>query len=563
MLQAYLNNLQCFEENDSSASDEPYVLVIAVDLASTVTVSGFSVPLPAFDVTRYGPFEGVDAGGTYFAPGISQSFWGIDGRPKDLNNPDQVMFIVAVLEHDAGRPGTLQGIVKGIVGGSVLGSLTQDRAAKVTALIRDVGSAIGTPSGASLDQDDVIGEPQELRFTSEELASAQAGQTISKSLNFRGDDANYTLNFDVRNPEQWRRTFPLPGQAVFDHQKQHLASVSRAPGNLDLFVIGLDNHIWSTFWNDQTGWNADWFPVPGQAVFDRDKQHVAAVSRAPGNLDLFVIGFDNHIWTTFWNDQGGWNADWFPVPGPAVFDRDKQHVVAVSRAPGNLDLFVIGFDNHIWTTFWNDQTGWNADWFTVPGQAVFDRDKQHVTAVSRAPGNLDLFVIGFDNHIWSTFWNGQGGWSADWFPVSGQAVFDRDKQHVSAVSRAPGNLDLFVIGFDNHIWTTFWNDQTGWSADWFQVPGLAVFDRETQHIAAVSRASGNLDLFVIGFDNHIWTTFWNDQIGWNVDWFPLPGDAVFDRENQHISAVSRTRDNLDVFVIGFDNHVWSAWWSPF
>ncbi|MBD2066125.1 hypothetical protein H6F93_01030, partial [Leptolyngbya sp. FACHB-671] len=109
-----------------------------------------------------------------------------------------------------------------------------------------------------------------------------------------------------------------------------------------------------TFWNDAQGWNSDWFPLPGQAVFDREKQQIAAVSRAPGNLDLFVIGFDNHVWTTFWNDAQGWNGDWFLLPGQAVFDREKQQIAAVSRAPGNLDLFVIGFDNHVWTTFWND-----------------------------------------------------------------------------------------------------------------------------------------------------------------------------------------------------------------
>ncbi|MDR6496734.1 hypothetical protein J2797_006661, partial [Paraburkholderia terricola] len=108
--------------------------------------------------------------------------------------------------------------------------------------------------------------------------------------------------------------FPLPGKAVFDHGKQQIAAVSRASGNLDLFVIGFDNHVWSTFWNDQTGWNGDWFPLPGQAVFDREKQRIAAVSRASGNLDLFVIGFDNHVWSTFWNDQAGWNGDWFPLP---------------------------------------------------------------------------------------------------------------------------------------------------------------------------------------------------------------------------------------------------------
>src|SRR5688572_8404834 len=309
-------------------------------------------------------------------------------------------------------------------------------------------------------------------------------------------------------------------------------------------------------------WNPDWFPLPGGAVFDRERQQIAAVSRAPGNLDLFVIGFDNHVWSTFWNDQGGWNGDWFPLPGGAGFDRERQQIAAVSRAPGNLDLFVIGFDNHVWTTFWNDQGGWNGDWFPLPGGAVFDHQRQQIAAVSRAPGNLDLFVIGFDNHVWTTFWNDQGGWNGDWFPLPGGAVFDRERQQIAAVSRAPGNLDLFVIGFDSHVWTTFWNDQVGWNGDWFALPGGAVFDRERQQIAAVSRAGGNLDLFVIGFDNHVWTTFWNDQVGWNGDWFPLPGQAVFDHQRQQIAAVSRAGGNLDLFVIGFDNHIWSTFWGP-
>ncbi len=160
-------------------------------------------------------------------------------------------------------------------------------------------------------------------------------------------------------------------------------------------------------------WNGDWFPLPGQAVFDRDKQQIAAVSRAPGNLDLFVIGLDNHVWSTFWNDAAGWNRDWFPLPGQAIFDHEKQQIAAVSRAPGNLDLFVIGFDNHVLSTFWNNSVGWNRDWFPLPGQAIFDHEKQQIAAVSRAPGNLDLFVIGFDNHVWSTFWNNSAGWNRD------------------------------------------------------------------------------------------------------------------------------------------------------
>jgi hypothetical protein len=213
---------------------------------------------------------------------------------------------------------------------------------------------------------------------------------------------------------------------VFDHQVQRLAAVSRAPGNLDLFVVGFDDRIWTTFWNAEHGWNTDWFPLPGQARFDHVKQQVVAVSRTPGNLDLFVIGNDNRVWTTFWPaQQQGWNADFFPLPGQAVFDHQVQRLAAVSRAPGNLDLFVVGFDDRIWTTFWSAGHGWNADWFPLPGQARFDHVKQQVVAVSRTPGNLDLFVIGNDNRVWTTFWPAQQqGWNADFFPLPGQAVFD-------------------------------------------------------------------------------------------------------------------------------------------
>jgi hypothetical protein len=54
---------------------------------------------------------------------------------------------------------------------------------------------------------------------------------------------------------------------------------------------------------------------------------------------------------------------------------------------------------------WNP-AGWNGDWVSLPGQAVFDRERQQIAAVSREANNLDLFVIGFDNHVWATFWTG-------------------------------------------------------------------------------------------------------------------------------------------------------------
>ncbi|MER5208886.1 hypothetical protein ABT041_38280, partial [Streptomyces sp. NPDC002825] len=85
-------------------------------------------------------------------------------------------------------------------------------------------------------------------------------------------------------------------------------------------------------------WNADWFTLPGAAVFDTGRQFTS-VSRSEENVDLFVVGNDNRVWSQFWGARVGWNPDWMPIPGAAVFD--KQPVAAVARDADHLDLFVV------------------------------------------------------------------------------------------------------------------------------------------------------------------------------------------------------------------------------
>jgi hypothetical protein len=229
MIQIYLANIHCNEETDEVGADEPYVLVTAVNLASTVPVAGFPVPLPAFEVVKYGSFEDVDEDETHFAPGISQSFWSLTNAPATLNDPDNVIFIVALMENDNGDPEALRGIVKGIVGGSVLGSLSFDRNNKVIKLISDVNSALGTPTGAP-NFDDKVGVPQELRFTREELIQAESGRPVSKSLVFNGDGGSYTLTFEARSVVSFK-SFNFPDR--FIRHKNSLGFIEPINNELD------------------------------------------------------------------------------------------------------------------------------------------------------------------------------------------------------------------------------------------------------------------------------------------------------------------------------------------
>ena len=214
----------------------------------------------------------------------------------------------------------------------------------------------------------------------------------------------------------------------------------------------------------------DWRQIPGNHVFDHLHQQVTAVARSEGNLDLFVIGNDKHIYTQAWPDpnrpgQWQWLPEWGAIPGNHVFDHLHQRIAAVSRGAGNLNLFVIGYDDRIYTQSWPDpnrpgQWQWLPEWGAIPGNHVFDHLHQQVTAVSRCQRSLDLFVIGHPDHRVYEQGPGSGGWGwrPDWQPIVGLPFFDHRYQQVAAVARCPdyyvnGTVDLFAIADDDRVYT--------------------------------------------------------------------------------------------------------------
>jgi hypothetical protein len=214
MIQIYLTNIHHHHDSEVNEVEgaEPYVFVAAVNLGSFVEVGGFPVPLPAFEVVRYGPIGSIavdgnadtdadtdaDTGDRRSGPGAPRPFWGTDGNPAALVDPDRAIFVVALMENDGTDPESLRGIVKGIVGASVLGTLNLSRTDKVAALIGGVNSASGSPNGAP-HFDARVGIPQELRFSRDDLTRAEAGQAVSRTLVFRDNGGRYTLTFDARN----------------------------------------------------------------------------------------------------------------------------------------------------------------------------------------------------------------------------------------------------------------------------------------------------------------------------------------------------------------------------
>src|SRR5918998_430950 len=144
----------------------------------------------------------------------------------------------------------------------------------------------------------------------------------------------------------------------------------------------------------------------------------------------------------------GW-AGWFNVSGGRA--ALGSPITAVARNPNHLDLFVVGTDGGIYSTWWDAASGW-AGWFQVSGgRAALGSP---VTAIARNPNHLDLFVTGTDGRIYSTWWDAASGW-AGWFNVSGGRA-DLGAP-ITAVARNPNHLDLFVTGTDGRIYSTWWH----------------------------------------------------------------------------------------------------------
>ena len=96
-----------------------------------------------------------------------------------------------------------------------------------------------------------------------------------------------------------------------------------------------------------------------------------------------------------------------------------------------------------------------------------------VSCLSRFQDHIDLFVSGFDGGVYSTFWDANGGWFNRWFRLTDNNFPDGftvpPGSRVWSLSRFKDHIDLFVVGRDGGVYSTFWDANGGWFNRWFRV----------------------------------------------------------------------------------------------
>ena len=431
MIQIYLRSIHCHEETNEVGADEPYVLVTAVDLAASVPVAGFPVPLPAFDVVRYG-FDDVDDEETHDAPGPSLSFWGVNGRQAPLTDPDSVIFVVGLMENDDGDPNALRGVVKGVVGGSVFGSLTATRADKVAALMRDIDSAMGTPTGAP-NFDDKVGLV-ELRFTADELRRAEAGELVRTTININGDGGRYELTFEARNPG-WRGFRLADGASPAGG----ITAVSRVPGSMEVWYVGGNGSVQDRYWYDGGQWQGFELAPAGSAATTGG---IKAVSRIPNSMELWYVGANGSIQDRYWYEGGQWQG--FEL-SPAGSASTTGGITAVSRIDNSMEVWYVGGNGSIQDRYWYDGGQWQGFELSPAGSASTTGG---IAAVSRIPNSMELWYVGANGSVQDRFWYDGGQWQGFEISPAGSASATG---RIAAVSRIPGSMEIFYVGPDGSV----------------------------------------------------------------------------------------------------------------
>jgi hypothetical protein len=130
---------------------------------------------------------------------------------------------------------------------------------------------------------------------------------------------------------------------------------------------------------------------------------------------------------------------------------------------------------------------------------------------------------------------------------------------LTSLARYWDQMDVFAVHQDGVVYSAWWNGDRWWKGNpwhgWYRISGQAFAQRTP--IAALSRNRDQIDLFAVGLDGGVYSTWWNCYPWYG--WFRI-ADRSFEQQTP-IAAVSRDRRRIDLFAVGDDGGVYSAGWS--
>jgi hypothetical protein len=402
--------------------------------------------------------------------------------------------------------------------------------------------------------------------------------------------AVWSMTWDKNlNGGDWSFPFEIapPGATRFNSP---LAALGRHPEQLDVFWIDPSGAVATTYWNkDPDGpWNSPGKPfkiTPDGAT--RNNSPLCAIARDRTIMDVFWIGPDGAVGSTYWNtsDTGNWDEHApFGITRPGA-TRGDSSLAACALDADHMNVFWIDPHDSVVRAAWDSEANWTPPMVIAPKGSV--RSPSPLAAVSRSPDQMDVFWVTPDSAIGSTWWNGQrdiGEWnqhSAFSIAFPNSARIDTP---LTAVARLPNTLDVFWLGkdgaFGSNAYATdqvpAWNDRQAYGITEPSVVPPARVPPAGQSPPAICDNAAEMSVFWPSSDGNVETSAWLDR---NANWaWTMPARIALSnpkrgrgRARRHVSQVAPTSKHVvalspfpgrfDVFWIGQNGAVWSSNWS--
>lgn len=204
-----VTQIKCHAASKEVGKEEPYLLVAAFDLTNSINLGVIGVNLPAINVVKIGPWSGVTPDGTYEASMLTKqnrpAFWNLSGEASTIAHPQDVILLVACLEHDGSSPDNIRGTVRSELLSARINNINLTYGGYVTNMISNMTGAIETgrlvPGKPSLNFDDLFDDVKQLVLTANDLAELNKLNPVTKSLRFTERKTNgkaindYTVTF--------------------------------------------------------------------------------------------------------------------------------------------------------------------------------------------------------------------------------------------------------------------------------------------------------------------------------------------------------------------------------
>lgn len=318
---------------------------------------------------------------------------------------------------------------------------------------------------------------------------------------------------------------------------------------LQVFVVGEDQHAHFARWVDDGSDWTDWSELLG-AQFPLGAP-LAAV--APHRGHWRVAGVDSAGVLRTMAGQGrnpttGWDA----LHDASVSFLPGTHVTIISHRPGEWVLFAVNVNGRVFSAGGGDDW-WNS--ITLRGEGFVPGGA--LAANSRKADHWDLFVVHTDGQIYTAWWS-DGTGIKPFAVVRHTDIALAPTTNLIVVGRTNKVLDLFALAADGQVIHNWWGAEgVGWHA-WELFGGQA---GERSSVAAVARSKDRLDVFLVGQDGQLHSRAWKNETDDWGPWFAI-GTARAPRQGTPVAAVVRARDHLDVFWVVPDGSIHTAWWSP-